>query len=188
MYRDKQLNRIHSIHCNIVALLLLRPLDPEVCLAGETTSQSLRTLHCQRIIILVENHFHEQLAGDYTIFFIAGLFHVCLTLIPSLSFPISSELFTRAAMLLHRSVVNLPGMRQILRGIQAVVWGMREKLPQGAEASFENLTAPSNSVEVNKEWGFPQSEYLQSEPKTEVRDLQGVQGSLGRMITMWEDA
>lgn len=174
------------MHREMIALFILRPLNPELCFVGETTSRDLRILHCQRIVSLVENHFREQLPGDYTTFFLAGLFHVCLTLIPSLSDPVSSDLFTRAANLLHRTVVDLPGMRQILRGVQAVVWGMRKSLPQGAIASFENLKPPSNSVEVKAEWGFPQTEYIQSEPGVAVRDLHGVQGSLGRMIEMWE--
>lgn len=110
------------MHREMIALFILRPLNPELCFVGETTSRDLRILHCQRIVSLVENHFREQLPGDYTTFFLAGLFHVCLTLIPSLSDPVSSDLFTRAAILLHRTVVDLPGMRQILRGVQAVVW------------------------------------------------------------------
>lgn len=89
-------------------------------------------------------------------------------------------------MLLHRTVIDLPGMRQILRGVQAVVWGMRKSLPQEAKASFENLGPPSDSVEVSQEWGFPQSEYLQSEPDAGVRDLEGLQGRLGKMIELWE--
>ena len=155
-------------------------------LTDEATSQSLRILHCQRIITLVETHFRDYPAGDYSTFFLAGLFHVCLTLIPSLSSPVSAELFTRAAMLLHRTVVDLPGMRQILRGVQAVVWGMRKSLPQEARASFENINPPDNSVEVSKEWGFPLVEYLQSEPDAGVKDLKGLQGRLGEIIELWE--
>ncbi|UPX11811.1 uncharacterized protein EKO05_0002399 [Ascochyta rabiei] len=185
---DDLSTRREHIHRDVIALFLLRPLDPDVCLMGETTSQILRVAHCQRIISLVETHFRDQLAGDYTIFFLAGLFHVCLTLIPSLASSVSSDLFTRAAMLLHRTVVDLPGMRQILRGVQAVVWGMNKSLPQGAKASFEGLKAPADSVEVNREWGFPQLEYLQSEPGAAVKDLRGIQGSLGRLIAMWEEA
>ena len=170
----------------MIALLLLRPLDPKAYLVGETTSQNLRIVHCQRIISLVENHFREQMPGDYSTYFLTGLFQVCLALIPSLSSFESAELFTRAAVVLHRTVVELPGMRQILRGVQAVVWGMKKNLPQGARASFEDLKAPSDSVEVNKEWGFPQLEYLQSEPSVAAAELQGIEGSLGRMIEKWE--
>lgn len=170
----------------MIALFILRPLDPKAWLSGEGTSQGLRIVHCQRIVSLVENHFRDHLAGDYSTFFLAGLFHVCLTLIPSLSSMVSAELFTRAAMLLHRTVVDLPGMRQILRGVRAVVWGMRESLPQEARASFENIEPPDNSVEVSREWGFPLSEYLQSEPDAGVKDLQHLQGRLGQMIEMWE--
>lgn len=145
-------------------------------------------MHCQHIISLVEAHFREQLPGDYSTFFLTGLFHVCLTLIPSLSSFVSAELFTRAVALLHRTVVDLPGMRQILRGVQAVAWGMKQSLPQGTKASFENLKAPSDSVEVSKEWGFPQLEYIQSEPGAAREDLRDIKGSLGRMIEKWEES
>jgi hypothetical protein len=145
-------------------------------------------MHCQRIVSLVENHFRDQLPGDYSTFYLSGLFHVCLTLVPSLSSHVSAELFTRAATVLHRTVTDLPGMRQILRGVEAVVWGMKKSLPQGARASFEHLNPPSESVEVHAEWGFPQLEYVQSEPGAAVRDLQGIEGRLGKMIQMWEES
>ncbi|KAF3038471.1 hypothetical protein E8E12_003605 [Didymella heteroderae] len=162
-----------SVHCDIIALFILRPLDPRTVLPGEGTSLGLRIMHCQRIITLVENHFRDHLAGDYSTLFLAGLFHACLTLIPSLSSAVSAELFTRAAMLLHRTVVDLPGMRQILRGVQAVVWGMRKSLPEGARASFEQIEPPSDTVE--------------SDPDAGVKDLQGLQGRLGEMIELWEE-
>jgi hypothetical protein len=161
-------------------------LDPRACLVGDSTTQDLRILHCQRIIALVEEHFRTQIPGDYSTFFLSGLFNVCLTLVPSLASLVSAELFTRAVMVLNRTVVDLPGMRQILRGIQAVVWGMKNKIPEAARASFENIEPPSNSVEVNKEWGFPQLEYLQSDPGAAVGNLQNVGGSLGKMIELWE--
>jgi hypothetical protein len=182
------LTEVYSIHRDVIALLLLRPLDPDAYLIGETTVQDLRTVHCQRIISFVEQHFREQLPGDYTTFFLNGLFQVCLALIPSLSSFASAELFTRAAVVLHRTVVDLPGMRQILRGIQAVVWGMKKNLPQGSKGSFENLKAPSDCVEVNEEWGFPQLEYLKSEPSAAGEEFQGVEGKLGRMIQKWEES
>lgn len=175
-----------SVHRDIVALFILRPLDPQAVLPGEGASLGLRVMHCQRIITLVENHFRDHLAGDYSTMFLAGLFHACLTLVPSLSSVISAELFTRAAMLLHRTVVDLPGMRQILRGVQAVVWGMRKSLPEEARASFEHIEPPSDTVEVSREWGFPLLEYLQSDPNAGIKDLQGLKGSLGEMIGLWE--
>jgi hypothetical protein len=177
---------VYSIHRDIIALFILRPLSPQVVLPGEGTSLGLRIMHCQRIITLVENHFRDHLAGDYSTFFLAGLFHACLTLVPSLCSVISAELFTRAAMLLHRTVVDLPGMRQILRGLRAVVWGMRKSLPDEAKASFEHMEPPSDTVEVSREWGFPLLEYLQSEPDAGVKDLQNLQGRIGEMIQLWE--
>ena len=88
-------------------------------------------------------------------------------------------------MLLHRTVFDLPGMRQILRGVQAVAWGMRKSVPEEARASFEHIEPLSDTVEVSREWGFPLLEYLQSDPNAGIKDLQGLQGSLGEMIGLW---
>lgn len=170
-----------SIHSDIIALFLLRPLNPKLPFYGHATTQDLRITHSQRIISLIEIHFHTEFTNSST-FYLSSLYHVCLTLVPSLSTPVSAELFTRATAVLHRSVID----RQVLRGVEAVVWGLKKSLPESARASFENLRDMEKDGVVDLEWGWPQREYVQSEPGVDHRDLEGVGGKLGKLVTLWE--
>ena len=62
---------------------------------------------------------------------------------------------------------------------------MRRSLLEKTIASFEHIEPPSDTIEASREWGFPLLEYLQSDPNAGIKDLQGLQGSLGEMIGLW---
>jgi hypothetical protein len=74
---------------------------------------------------------------------------------------------------------------EVLRRVQAVVWGMRRSLLEETIASFEHIEPPSDTIEASREWGFPLLEYLQGDPNAGIKNLQGLQGSLGEMIGLW---
>lgn len=168
-------------------MFILRPVHARVLFADEATTRDLRIEHCQHIVEIVEHHFRTQLSSDYTIMFLHGCFHTCLTLIPFLDEPICQDLFTRAAAAFHRGVRDIPGMRLVMSAVEAVVWAMGKKVPPAARASFMG-EAPKDVNDVSPEWGFPQLEYVQSLPGKEpenLKELSDVRGSLGVLLQKW---
>jgi hypothetical protein len=184
------LTKSRSIHADVVALLLLRPLNPRLAFHNHATPLDLCITHSQRIVFLIELHFRTYPIESSTLY-LSSLFQVCLALIPSLPALLSAELFARAAAILHRSVAD----RRILRSIAAVVWGLKKNIPECARASFEHLGARKRTGgggggerRVDWDWGWPLREYLQSEPGMPHRDLERVEGRLGKLVALWEEA
>jgi hypothetical protein len=110
------LTNTRSIHADVVALLLLRPLNPRLAFHNHATPLDLCITHSQRIVFLIELHFRTYPTESSTLY-LSSLFQVCLALTPSLPAPLSAELFARAAAIIHRSAAD----RRILRSIAAVV-------------------------------------------------------------------
>jgi hypothetical protein len=185
------LTNTRSIHTDVIALLLLRPLNPRLAFHRQATPLDLCITHSQRIVFLIELHFRTHPTESSTLY-LSSLFQVCLALIPSLSTLLSAELFARAAAILHRSVAN----GRILRSIAAVVWGLKKFIPECARASFEHLggrkktsvSGGEGERRVDLDWGWPLREYMQSEPGMQYRDLEGVGGRLGKLVALWEEA
>lgn len=178
---------ILRIHFDEIAMFILRPVQAELIFADEATTRDLRIEHCQYVVEVVECHFQTQLPGDYTIMFMHGCFHICLTLVPFLNETICQDLFTRAAGALRRGVRDIPGMRLVMSAVEAVVWAMGKKVPPAARASFMG-EAPKDVKDVSPEWGFPQMEYVQSLPGREpenLREISEVRGSLGALLEKW---
>jgi hypothetical protein len=182
------LTNARSIHTDVVALLLLRPLNPRLAFHRHATPLDLCITHSQRIVFLIELHFRTHPTESSTLY-LCSLFQVCLALIPSLPALLSAELFARAAAVLHRSVAD----RRLLRSIAAVVWGLKKLIPECARASFEHLgarrkTAGGGERRADWDWGWPLREYMQSEPGMQHRNLEGVGGRLGGLVALWEEA
>ncbi|KAJ6287481.1 hypothetical protein J3E71DRAFT_209112 [Bipolaris maydis] len=178
---------ILRIHFDEIAMFILRPVQAELIFADEATTRDLRIEHCQYVVEVAECHFRTQLSSDYTIMFMHGCFHVCLTLVPFLDETICQDLFTRAAGALRRGVWDIPAMRLVMSAIEAVVWAMGKKVPPAARASFMG-EAPKDVKDVSPEWGFPQMEYVQSLPGREpenLREISEVRGSLGALLEKW---
>jgi hypothetical protein len=184
------LTNARSIHTDVVALLLLRPLNPRLAFHRHATPLDLCITHSQRIVFLIELHFRTHPTESSTLY-LSSLFQVCLALIPSLPALLSAELFARAAAVLHRSVAD----RRILRSIAAVVWVLKKLIPECARASFEHLGARRKTGggggggrRVGSDWGWPLREYIQSEPGLQYRNLDGVGCRLGKLVALWEEA
>jgi hypothetical protein len=188
LFYSHLLTHARSIHTDVVALLLLRPLNPRLAFHRHATPLDLCITHSQRIVSLIELHFRTHPTESSTLY-LSSLFQVCLALIPSLPALLSAELFARAAAVLHRSVAD----RRILRSIAAVVWGLKKLIPECARASFEHLGARRKANgggerRVDSDWGWPLREYMQSEPGLQYRNFEGVGCRLGKLVTLWEEA
>lgn len=150
------------------------------------TTTELRYIHCQHIVNTVEHHFRTHLPGDYSAFFLNAMYHVCITLIPSLEDPVSQQIFTRAAIGLRREPLDLPGMVFVIRGIEAVARAMRKKIPPVAKASFFAMKVPTDTGDVLIEYGFPpQLEYVQNEPEGGSKDAGDTRGRLSALLHRW---
>jgi hypothetical protein len=178
---------ITRLYYDEVATFILRPVQVQTIFIDDISSRELRIMHCQHIIEIAEYHFRTQLSSDYTIMFLHGCFHALLTLIPFLDETLCQDFFTRAAAAFKRGIRDIPGMRLVMSAVEAVVWAMGKKVPPTARASFLGK-APRDVEDVSPEWGFPQMEYVQSQPGIEPEnweELKEVRGSLGALLQKW---
>ena len=138
------------LHFDEVAISILRPVHPKKLFIEESTAHDLRIMHCQHIIEIVEDHFRTYLPGDYTTMFLHGCLHTCLALISTLDDPICQDFFTKAAALLRRGVVDIPGMQLVLSVVETIVWALEKNIPSAAKASFRGQTVS----DILTEWAF----------------------------------
>ena len=85
---------------------------------------------------LAENHFRTNFSSYYTTMIIHSLYHTCFTLIPFLDEPICPDFFTRAAATMHRTAFDIPCVRLMLSGLEAVACDLKKKISPAARASF----------------------------------------------------
>jgi hypothetical protein len=144
-------------------------------------SAALRTSTDLFTVKLAEDHFRTNFSSDYTTMIIHSLYHTCLPLTPFLDEPICHYFVTRAAATMHRTAFDIPCVRLMLSGLEAVACGLKKKIPSAARASF--LGEPLKDIpDAVMEWGFPYFEYVQSMPGCAPEEWQDVRGSLGAVL------
>jgi hypothetical protein len=118
--------------------------------------------------------------------FLNALYHVCITLIPTLEDPVSQQIFTRAAIGLRREPLDLPGLVFPIRGIEAVARALKKRIPPVAKASFVAIKEPTNTGDMLIEYGFPpQLEYVQRESDDTSDQDRDTRGKLGALMHRW---
>lgn len=191
---DHLLNELNStpgtcllrVHYEEVAIFALRFLHPSIDHVDNISVKDLRIIHCQQIVATVEHHFRTHLPGEYCAMFLNALYHVCITLIPSLDDIVSQEIFTRAAMGLRREPLDLPGLVFPIRGIEAVARGMNKELPPVAKAAFQSVKMPADFGDMLIEYGFPQQlENVQVEVDESSDHRVDLYGKLGALLCRW---
>ncbi|KAF1808291.1 hypothetical protein P152DRAFT_225896 [Eremomyces bilateralis CBS 781.70] len=179
---------LHS-QINEVAVSILRPLPSNTWfedLDGGSTIKDLCIIHAISSIEGAEKCIKIWSPEHYACAFFSAPYNAALHLTPWLNDERTHGPFTQACNMLSVNLPTFPVIGTMLRGIYALVWTLKQNVPDSSRPYFQNLDAPGETVkDVPLSLFLPQFQEVRGRLAGGPNNNNELSGQLGNLISRW---
>ncbi|KAI9709461.1 MAG: hypothetical protein M1820_003221 [Bogoriella megaspora] len=168
-----------------VGFNILRNLDLDSSFAGSTVSKHI-IRHCELDTSIMEHAMAAGFFTEWSIVVVCGVLNVLPNLVPLLQDPEAQSIFVRSCIITRILSRQLPILRVLIRGVQAMAASLRQSLPTKVQSVFQGLAEDEELAgDVPTAYQLPRPEEMRKALLDDGVDATNVGVDLSLVIAKW---